>query len=71
MNELPLTEQVEAKIYPPIAPLGETPLPLHEIRAGVMSVSVGLLPGKCSKIMGKYLPVRDVREMSLVLASFV
>ncbi|KAM3568911.1 hypothetical protein VYU27_008980, partial [Nannochloropsis oceanica] len=57
MNDLPLTtEHVEAKIYPPIAPLSETPLLLQEIRAGVMGVSVGRLSGRYSKIMGKYLP---------------
>lgn len=72
MNELPLTtEHVEAKIYPPIAPLSETPLLLQEIRAGVMGVSVGRLPGRYSTIMGKYLPVREQRDMSMVLASFI
>jgi len=60
MNELPLSEHVEATFYPPLAPLNETPLPLKEIQASVMGVSVKLLPGKYFKIMRKYLPVRDI-----------
>ncbi len=54
------------KLYPLIAPLGEAPLPLQEIRAGVMGASVRLLPGRCSKIMKKYLPVRAMRDVCLV-----
>ena len=65
-NKFPLTEHLDVKLYPPIAPLGEASLSLQEIQAGVMSVSVGLLPGKCSKIMKKYIPVRDVRVVYLV-----
>jgi len=53
-NDFPLTEHVETKLYRPIAPLGETPLPLQEIQAGAVGFSVRLLPGRCSKIMGKY-----------------
>jgi hypothetical protein len=68
MNEFPLTEHMEAKLYPPIAPLGETLLPLQETLAGAMGVSVGLLPGRCSKIMEKYLPVRELTDTCLVLA---
>ncbi|GAB5036762.1 pas pac sensor hybrid histidine kinase [Nannochloropsis oceanica] len=56
MNEFLPTECVKAKLYPLIAPLGETLLPLQDIQAGVMSVSAGLLSGKYFKIMGKYLP---------------
>ncbi|GAB5037099.1 pas pac sensor hybrid histidine kinase [Nannochloropsis oceanica] len=51
-----VNELVEAKRYPPIAPLSEASLSLQEIRTGVMGVSVGLLPGRCSEIMRKYIP---------------
>jgi len=71
MNEFPLPEHVEAELYPPIAPLSQTFLPLQEIQAGVMGVSVGLLPGRCSKIMEKYLPVRDMMDMCWVLECLV
>jgi len=71
IHDFPLTEHVEIKLYSPIAPLGENPLPLQDIQAGRMGVSVGLLPGRCSKIMEKYFPVRDMRHMCLVLASLV
>jgi len=72
MDKLLSAEQVEAKHYPPIAPLGEASLPLQEIRAGVMNSLVGLLPGRCPKIMEKYLPVREIRDrcLSLCLVSF-
>ena len=66
MDKYPSAEHVEAKHYPPIAPLGEAPLPLQEIRAGVMGSLVGLLPGRCPKIMDKYLPVsKKKREVRL------
>lgn len=72
MDKFPSAKHVEAKHCPPIAPLGEAPLPLQEIRAGVMGSLVGLLPGRCPKIMDKYLPVREMRDgsLSLGLASF-
>ena len=62
MDKYPSAEHVEAKHCPPIAPLGEAPLPLQEIRAGVMGSLVGLLPGRCPKIMDKYLPVRKKKR---------
>jgi len=67
MNEFLPTECVKAKLYPLIAPLGETLLPLQDIQAGVMSVSAGLLSGKYFKIIGKYLPVRDIRDTCLLV----
>jgi len=71
INEFLSSDHLEAKLYPPIAPLSQTFLPLQEIQAGVMGVSVGLLPGKCSKIMEKHLPVREMMNMCLMLACLV
>lgn len=66
-----VNELVEAKRYPPIAPLSEASLSLQEIRTGVMGVSVGLLPGRCSEIMRKYIPVRDMREIRFAFACLI
>ena len=71
ISEFVLTENVDAKLYPPIGPLGEAPLSLQEIRTGVMGVSVGLLPGRCSKIMGKYLPVKKMIDICFVFACLI
>ena len=71
ISEFLLTEHVEAKLYPPIGPLGEAPLSLHEIQTGVMGVLVGLLPGRCSKIMEKYLPVKDMRDLCFAFACLI
>lgn len=62
-DKFPSADEVEAKRFPPIAPLGEGPLALQEIRAGVMGSLVGMLPGRCPKMMDKYLPVRNAEDL--------